>query len=199
MNNNYTGHDKYKPYFLVAVILWAVFVTVVLIHGVKGETVVEPPVETIEPQIIEYEVEVVETEEIEEPLVYEINRSDVEMLARLAWGEARGCTTTEQAAVMWCVLNRVDAGFGDSIDDVITAPNQFYYKTSHVLDDKLMLLAEDVLYRWYKEKDIGISDGRVLPQGYCWFLGDGEHNHFRNAYKGGTIWDWSLPSPYEDD
>lgn len=22
-------------------------------------------------------------------------------------------------------------------------------------------------------------------------------NHFRNAYRGGDRWDWSLPSPYE--
>jgi len=34
--------------------------------------------------------------------------SDEVVLAKTAYGEARGCSTTQQAAVMWCVLNRVD-------------------------------------------------------------------------------------------
>ena len=32
---------------------------------------------------------------------------------------------------------------------------------------------------------------------YLWFTGDGKRNHFQNEYKGGEVWDWSLPSPYE--
>lgn len=31
-------------------------------------------------------------------------------LAKMVWGEARGCSTTEQAATIWCVLNRYDSG-----------------------------------------------------------------------------------------
>ena len=31
-------------------------------------------------------------------------------LAKMVWGEARGCSTTEQAATIWCVLNRYDGG-----------------------------------------------------------------------------------------
>lgn len=52
---------------------------------------------------------------------------DVEMLAKLIWGEARGVkTTTEKAAVVWCVLNRVDsAGFPNTIEKVVTQPRQF--------------------------------------------------------------------------
>lgn len=123
------------------------------------------------------------------------------MLARLTWGEARGLNTTEQAAVMWCVLNRVDAenAFGNTISEVITAPGQFYYSASFPLEDKLVLLAEDVLWRWYTENDTGESDGRVLPEKYYWFHGDGQHNHFRDAFRGGTTYDWSLESPYTDD
>ena len=30
-------------------------------------------------------------------------------LAKMVWGEARGCSTTEQAATIWCVLNRYDS------------------------------------------------------------------------------------------
>lgn len=46
-------------------------------------------------------------------------------------------------------------------------------------------------------KDGETDTGRVLPSDYLWFSGDGKHNYFRNAYKGGETWDWSLPSPYE--
>ena len=42
-----------------------------------------------------------------------------------------------------------------------------------------------------------VEVGRVLPADYLWFSGDGKRNHFRNAYRGGDRWDWSLPSPYE--
>ena len=41
-------------------------------------------------------------------------------LARTVWGEARGCSTTEQAAVAWCVLNRVDSPeFPDDVLSVV--------------------------------------------------------------------------------
>lgn len=39
--------------------------------------------------------------------------------------------------------------------------------------------------------------GRVLPKEYLYFSGDGIRNTFRTQYKGGTRWNWSLPSPYE--
>ena len=48
---------------------------------------------------------------IEEPV--SVDEADAEMLARVMWGEARGLPEMEQAAVAWCVLNRVDAeGYG---------------------------------------------------------------------------------------
>lgn len=64
-------------------------------------------------------------------------------------------------------------------------------------DDDLITLCIDVLTRWYAEREGQVEVGRVLPVGYLWFSGDSKRNHFRNAYKGGTVWDWSLPSPYE--
>ena len=39
--------------------------------------------------------------------------------------------------------------------------------------------------------------GRVLPSDYLWYRGDGRRNYFRDAYKGGSVWDWTLESPYE--
>ncbi len=32
------------------------------------------------------------------------------MIAKTIWGEARGTSMTEKAAVAWCILNRVDSG-----------------------------------------------------------------------------------------
>ena len=148
--------------------------------------------------------ELPELEEPKQEIDIDINRTHAEMLARLAWGEARGCTKTEQAAVMWCVLNRVDSGnkdFRDTIAKVITQPNQFYYKGTFPLEDDLLELAYDVLSRWYMEKETGeIDSGRVLPKEYCFFHGDGKHNHFRDAFRfeDANIWDWSWGSPYEE-
>lgn len=44
-------------------------------------------------------------------------------IAKTLYGEARGCSTTEQAAVVWCILNRADNWDMDIID-VIAAPGQ---------------------------------------------------------------------------
>lgn len=119
---------------------------------------------------------------------------DVAALARMLYGEARGCDETQQAACVWCVLNRVDdARYPDTILGVLEQPGQFcgYNGDNPVLPD-LFLLAEDVLLRWSTG-----GDGRVLPAEYLYFSGDGSTtNTFRTALAGGEIWDWALPSPY---
>lgn len=121
-------------------------------------------------------------------------------LARTVWGEARGCTTTEQAAVVWCVLNRVDSpDFPDDILEVLEQPNQFSgYGAEHPVWPEILALVEDVLDRWKLEKTAVGDVGRVLPKEYVFFEGDGKENHFRTEYRGGTIWDWSLDSPYKE-
>jgi hypothetical protein len=127
------------------------------------------------------------------------NEADVEMLAKLVWGEARGCSTTEQAAVIWTVLNRVDSEdpyYPDTIQDVVTQPNQFHgYHPNHPVEQDKVELAIDVLTRW-----LNGGEGRVLPEEYIFFHGDGVHNHFRVEYQhNGQYWDWSLDSPYENN
>lgn len=125
---------------------------------------------------------------------------EITALAKLIYGEARGIESdTEKAAIVWTVLNRYDAGYGDSIMDVLTAPNQFYYRESFPMREDLVELAADVLSRWERERNGETDVGRVLPSDYLWYRGDGVHNHFRDAYKGGNVWDWSLKSPYEED
>mgnify|MGYP004724363835 FL=1 len=121
----------------------------------------------------------------------------VDLLARTIYAEARGCSTMEQAAVAWCVLNRVDAGYGD-IEAVLTAPHQFATWSGEIGQEQLDI-ATDVLIRWEREK-AGESDvGRVLPGGYLWFTGVGFRNYVRDAYEGDEYWDWGLESPYEEE
>lgn len=131
------------------------------------------------------------------------DEAEVEMLAKTIWGEARGVkSTTEKAAVAWCILNRVDSeGYacGGDIEHVLTFPGQFVgYNEDNPLTDECKKIAADVLTRWAAEKAGVKGAGRVLPKQYIYFTGDGEHNYFTDEWKGGNTWDWSLPSPYED-
>ena len=128
---------------------------------------------------------------------------DAIALAKLTWGEARGVpdlkingqvisARTQQAAVMWTVLNRFDAGYEESILEVIRAKGQFHgYSEEHPVEEELLELAYDVLDRWNAEKH-GETVVRELPSGYLWFHGDGIRNHFRDAYKNGNEWNWSV-------
>lgn len=126
---------------------------------------------------------------------------EAEYIAKALYGEARGCSTTEQAAVVWCILNRVDNESGlwpDSIIEVVTQENQFLgYAPEHPVLPELYDLAMDVLGRWQMEKAGETDVGRVLPESYCFFHGDGQHNYFRQEFEGGEVWGWELETPYE--
>lgn len=127
--------------------------------------------------------------------------ADVEMLARLIYTEARGVSsTTEQAAVVWTVLNRVDSSFRreNTIAEVVTAPCQFDYRPWVPVTEEFKELARDVLERWEAEKQGAEDVGRVLPLEYQYFEGDGKHNYFTAEWQSVEFWDWSLSSPYED-
>lgn len=163
--------------------------------------------EDTEEEVIPEDVEEVEPEDVEtsmpEVLTPEMDLSDAVMLAKLVYGESRGIySVTEQACVIWTVLNRVDATPGSTIYSIVTAPNQFHYSSAFpTVDDyrrDLVALAEDVLIRWYREKAGETDVGRVLPPEYKWYGGDGvAHNYFRDAYQSPfNYWDYSLVSPY---
>lgn len=129
---------------------------------------------------------------------YEKNYSEeITYIAKTLYGECRGCSMTQQAAVAWCILNRAD-NWGMGIIDVITAPGQFGgYSPNHPVWSELYDLAQDVLARWRRESNGETDVGRVLPREYMWFSGNGRVNIFRNAYRGGSVWDWSWESPYD--
>ena len=174
----------------------------------KVVEIIETPVETevkVEKKDKEYvgPSAFVTTEKpyIKEGYTVYFTESDIEMLARLMWLEAGGIASdTEKACVAWTALNILDSPLykGNTIEEVVTYPGRFYYKKSAKVYDDLYALAEDVLIRWNNEKNGETDVGRVLPNNYFYFAGDGKHNYFRDAYRGGNIWDYSLPSPYED-
>ena len=127
--------------------------------------------------------------------------ADVEMLARLIYTEARGVRSkTEQAAVVWVVLNRLDNPnrLQKTIAEVVCAPYQFDYRPWAPVTDEFKALAADVLERWQADKS-GVEDvGRVLPPEYQYFEGWGGRNWFSAKWKSQEYWGWGLASPYED-
>lgn len=92
------------------------------------------------------------------PAPYIPDETEVEMLARLIWGEARGIPSDmHKAAVVWCVLNRVDAeGWPDTVAEVVTQPHQFAgYSPDYPATEEFKAIAADVLIRWEREKREG--------------------------------------------
>ena len=126
--------------------------------------------------------------------------AEVEALAKMLYGEARGVTSkTEQAACVWVVLNRVDnPRFPGTVLEVIKAPAQFAgYSEDNPVTEELKSLAADVLTRHNAEKEGKENVGRVIPPEYLFFTGDGERNSFTKDWKSAETWEWTLESPYE--
>ena len=113
---------------------------------------------------------------------------DVEAIARTLYGECRGVDSeAEKEAVAWVILNRLDAGYADTVLGVVSAPGQFAgYDPAHPLCPELVEVAERVLTLHHREQ-IGIAVERVMPREYLWFSGDGEQNTFRDSYGGGNL------------
>lgn len=129
---------------------------------------------------------------------YTVTVAELQTLAKIVYQEARGIPQkSHQAAVIWCILNRLDNGYwGDDIITVATYPNAFAWVPDTPVEEEFMDLAIDVVTRWNWEKQ-GLQDvGRTLPATYLYFTGDGDFNYFTREWKGTEYWDWSLPDPY---
>lgn len=113
---------------------------------------------------------------------------DVEAIARTLYGECGGVeTVAEQEAVAWVILNRLDAGYADTVLGVVSAPGQFEgYSPEHPLWPELVEVAERVLRMHHREQRGGCVD-RVLGPEYLWFSGDGKRNYFRCEYEGERV------------
>lgn len=131
-------------------------------------TVIPTPAPTQAP------VEVVVTPEIK------LDTKEVEELAKMLYGEARGVSDdAEVAKCAWTALNRVDCDYyPDDLISVLSQSGQFHgYKSDYPVTDRMYSIAEDVLTRYQLEKQ-GIKVIRELESDYLYFYGDGINNYF---------------------
>lgn len=124
--------------------------------------------------------------------------NEITMISKVIYREAGGISDfSHRAAVAWCILNRVNSeDYGDSIEEVITAPYQFAWIDDTPIEEDNYNIAKDVVTRWLFEKQGFENVGRVLPPDYYFFTGDGQYNYFRQNLDSDYYWDWSYDSPY---
>ena len=132
-----------------------------------------------------------------------LSANDEAALARLLWGEDRENPKYMQAAVIWCVFNRMEAS-GKSISEIVTNSQFQGYIKSNPLKEWAINLVRDVTIRYMLEQ-IGYKDvGRVLPREYLYFeQPPGKRFHvFKTKINiddpDTKIWNWALPSPYHE-
>ena len=172
--------------FIIAftfIILLALLICIVYARATWEEQPVSVPTVTAEETVEPEQPEAPEASET--PVYYEMyfTEDDVAAMAKMLWGEARGCTRDNQIKCVWVVVNRVDdERFPDTIQGVLSQPHQFHgYSESFPVTDELYSVAFDVLTRWSYEKQ-GIPVRRELPESFLWFTGNGRENIFREVY-----------------
>ena len=172
---------KFKQ-FIMALVCFALLALLLCIVYARatwdGEAL--PPPDTVETAEAPESSEAPEPSEA--PIYYEMyfTEEDAAEVAKMLWGEARGCTRDNQIKCAWVVCNRVDdERFPDTIQGVLEQPSQFHgYDPSYPVTSELYDVAFDVLTRWSYEKQ-GIHVRRELPENFLWFTGNGEENIFR--------------------
>ena len=112
--------------------------------------------------------------------------ADIEMIAKMVCGEARGCTPDEQRLVVWTVLQRIDRPdeYGDTIKGVITAPRQFIgYHAGNPVDPDIAELVAGELMAWWRGFPPPTLEPYAPNAPYYYFDGDGRNNWFREAWR----------------
>ena len=176
---------KFREFFtaFIFIVLLALLLCIVYARATWEEQSSPAPVVTAEAPSEPEQSEAPEPSEV--PVYYEMyfTEDDVAEVAKMLWGEARGCTRDNQIKCAWVVVNRVDdERFPDTIQGVLEQPSQFHgYDPSYPVTDELYSVAFDVLTRWSYEKQ-GVPVRRELPKSFLWFTGDGRENIFREVY-----------------
>ena len=108
---------------------------------------------------------------------------DISLLAKTVWGEARGCAPEEQRLVVWTALQRVDAGYGGTIEAVLTAPSQFVgYRERNPVCPEIYALCAEELAKWANGEDPPTMEPYAPTAPYYFFDGDGTNNWFREEW-----------------
>ena len=144
------------------------------------------------------------TDTMKEELVRSvISERDEELLAKMLWGEDRENPMYMRAAIIWCVYNRMEAG-NTPISEMINHDIFPGYFEEAPVKQWAIDIIRDVTIRYVLELN-GFKDvGRVLPKEYLWYeqLPGHRHHTFKTTLKiadpNCVIWDWSLPSPYDN-
>lgn len=111
-----------------------------------------------------------------------------ELAGRAVWGEAGGIADyAQRAAVVWCACNRADA-WNVELDKVLTVDQFHGLAIKGEVPAEHVELARDVLARWTLEAEGWQDVGRVLPNRFLYFEGDGRVNHFSTQFGGGEYW-----------
>lgn len=175
-----TKTSKHYGFILIILLLLALLATDCIWLNIKMANIKNEP-------IIEYYIPVEHRNNTilpEDVLDMSIGaEKDICMLAQTVWGEARGLDDIEKTKVIWCIFNRVDSPrFANTIEEVITAPNQFVgYRPTNPVDEQLYSLALDCYIHWMYEKSIS-GYGRTLEPEYLYFNGVNGVNVFRKEY-----------------
>ena len=170
-------NDKHLS--IILTIICAVLMAIATVYATV--TAAESVPEGVPPEVNTEGLCVQTVKEPEYEMYY--THDDVIAIAKMLYGESRGCSIDNQQKAVWCVLNRVDAdGFPDTIIGVLSQPDQFHgYSEAFPVWDELTAVAEDVLTRWSLEKQ-GVAVNRELPKSYLYFTGTGRENIFREEF-----------------
>ena len=170
---------------LIFIILLALLICIVYARATWEGEVQSAPTPTVTAEEPAEPEQSEAPEQTEAPVYYEMyfTEEDVAEVAKMLWGEARGCTRDNQIKCAWVVCNRVDdERFPDTIQGVLEQPSQFHgYDPTYPVTDELYSIAFDVLTRWSYEKQ-GTPVRRELPSSFLWFTGNGVENIFREVY-----------------
>lgn len=212
---------------VIIFVLATVMFTSTIARALNPEKVEKPTISSKTAHFVEQTIELEDLEEPEtlmaaSPIEVQTEKTilfrasfseqDIEALCKTLYGEAN-CVKSEaeRSMVVWTILNRYDAGFGDTIYEICTAPSQFSgYDPDNPVTERNMALVMDVISRWEREKNGETDVGRTLPRECYYFIADsnpsaGEwHNAFYSmtqGNRGDKIWyDYRNPiaNPYQN-
>jgi hypothetical protein len=114
-------------------------------------------------------------------------RHEVDMLAKMVWGEALVCTEEEQALCVWTAINRLEDGrFGNTIAEVLTAPGQFTgYSHKNPVRSEMREVVKKCLAAWMRKEPAPLLAPYAKKRPYLYFDGRRGHNWFRSTWKHG--------------
>lgn len=122
-----------------------------------------------------------------------------QLLSELIWNEGRGTSRTNQAEIVWVVLNRVnDPRFPNTIESVLTQKvngvEQFSgFLSKGIAHTDFEWLAWDILRRYHNGEE-GLVPSRFL----YWYGSKSQNRNIpRTSWDGGETWPSSPNSPYQ--